>query len=198
MSLNKTYFEPKKKYEPLPVPTDPGYVPPSPPTPPSPDPGSVPVISPPSFSGSTSIQFYINSSDEDTLDKNITASGSAVNVVIKDRIDLLDFEIPFDSTSITGINYASMLGRYYFCKPVLDKGNITGLHFTVDALMTYKDQIRNLSAIVDRTGSNFNTYLTDPEVRVTAYNNIHRVESSSGFGSTLYYYLLTVGGSGGI
>lgn len=198
MSLNTTYFEPKKKYEPLPVPVDPGYIPPSPPTPPSPDPGSVPVITPPSFSGNLSIQLYNNASDNDTLDKNITAVGSAFNVVIKDRINLLDFEIPFNSTSISGINYAYIMGRYYYCTPVLDKGNITALRFKVDALMSWKDQIRGLSAIVDRTGSSFNTYLTDPDLKVTAYNNIHRIESTGGFGSTLYYYLLTVGGSGGV
>lgn len=198
MSLNTTYFEPKKIYEPLPIPIDPGYIPPSPPTPPSPDPGSVPVITPPSFSGNLSIQLYNNASDNDTLEKNITAVGSAFNVVIKDRINLLDFEIPFNSTSINGINYAYIMGRYYYCTPVLDKGNITALRFKVDALMSWKDQIRNLSAIVDRTGSSFNTYLTDPDLKVTAYNNIHRIESTGGFGSTLYYYLLTVGGSGGV
>ena len=131
------------------------------------------------------------------LDKNITASGSAVSVTIKDKTDILDFEIPFNRTDINGINYASMLGRYYFCKPVLNHGQLTGLHFTVDALMTYKDQIRSLSAIVDRTGSQFNTYLSDPEMKITSYNNIHRLEATSGFSQNLKYYLLTVGGTGG-
>lgn len=195
MALNTTYFEPKKIYEPLPVPTDPGYVPPSPPTPPSPDPGSVPSITPPSFSGSISVQFYINSSDDDTLDKNITASGDSKTVVIKDKVNIDEFEIPFNDTSISGVNYAQVGNKYYFCTPILDKGNLTGIHFKVDALMTHKDAIKSLSAIVDRTGSNFNTYLSDPEMKITSYNNIHRLEASSGFSQTLKYYLLTIGGA---
>ena len=195
MALNTTYFEPKKVYEPLPVPTDPGYVPPTPPTPPSPDPGSIPSITPPTFSGTVSIQFYVNNSDDDTLNKNITASGSAKTVTVKDTTDILDFTIPFNDSSLVNVNYASMMGRYYFCTPVLEAGQLTGIHFTVDALMSWKDQILGLSAIIDRTGSNFNTYLPDNEVKITAYNNIHRLEATSGFSQELKYYLLTVGGA---
>lgn len=195
MALNNTYFETKKVYEPLPIPSEPGYVPPVVPTPDTPDPGSVPSITPPSFSGSVSIQFYINSSDDEVLNKNITASGTARTVTIKEDTDILDFTIPFNDTTLTGVNYASMLGRYYYCKPILSAGQLTGIHFTVDALMSWKDQISALSAIVDRTGSNYNTYLPDGEVKITAYNNIHRLEATSGFSQVLKYYLLTVGGA---
>lgn len=196
MSLNTTYFEPKKLYEQPPIPDTPSYVPPVVPEPPSPDPGSVPVINPPTFSGTVTVQFYINNSDDDTLDKNITASGTAKTVTIKDDTDILDFTIPFNDTSIIGVNYAQMLGRYYFCEPILNKGQLTSLHFKVDALMSWKDHIKNLSAIIDRTGSNYNTYLPDSEVKITSYNNIHRLESTSGFSQALNYYLLTVGDSG--
>lgn len=193
MSLNKTYFEPKKVYEQPPLPDTPGYVPPTPPTPPTPGSGSDPYIPRPTFSGNVSIQFYINNSDEDVLDKNITASGSAKNVTIKDDVDILDFTIPFNDTSITGVNYASMLGRYYFCQPVLQSGQLTALHFKVDALMSWKDKIKSLNAIVDRTGSNYNTYLNDSEIKITSYNNIHRLESSSSLSQSLNYYLLAIG-----
>lgn len=193
MALNNTYFETKGRDVTIPIPDTPGYTPPSPPTPPTPGSGSTPVIPRPTFSGDVSIQFYINNSDDDTLDKNITASGTAVNVTIKDRIDLLDFYIPFTSDSYKDINYAYMLGRYYFCTPVIDAGNITGLHFTVDVLMTYNSQIKGLSAIVDRTGSQYNTYLQDSEVKITAYNNVHTLEATSGFSQNLKYYLLAIG-----
>lgn len=193
MALNNTYFETKKVYEPLPVPEQPGYVPPVVPTPDTPDPGSVPSITPPVFSGNVSIQFYVCSSDDDVLDKNITASGSAVNVVIKDSTRIDDFTIPFDDSSLIGVNYAHAMGKYYFCTPILDKGNLTAIHFTVDALMTHKDAIKGLYAIVDRTGNQFNTYLSDSEVKITSYNNIHRIESTSGFSQSLKYYLLTIG-----
>lgn len=195
MALSNTYFETKKVYEPLPIPEQPGYVPPVVPTPDTPDPGSVPSITPPTFSGSVSVQFYICSSDDDVLEKNITPQGSAVTVVIKDSTPIDDFTIPFNDTSLADVNYASVLGRYYFCTPILDKGNITGIHFSVDALMTHKDAIKGLYAIIDRTGNQYNTYLTDSELKVTSYTNIHRIESTSGFSQSLNYYLLTVGGN---
>ena len=133
MALNNTYFETKKVYEPLPIPEQPGYVPPVVPTPDTPDPGSVPSITPPTFSGSISVQFYICSSDDDVLDKDITAKGSAKTVVIKEATRLDDFTIPFNDTSIIGANYAQVGSRYYFCTPIMDKGNLTGMHFAVDA-----------------------------------------------------------------
>ena len=196
MALNTTYFEPKKVYEPLPVPVSPGYVPPVVPTPPSPDPGSVPSITPPTFSGNVSIQFYVNNSDDDTLDKNLTAVGSAVSVTIKDRVNLLDFEIPFNDASLAGVNYAYMEGRYYYCVPILDRGNITGIHFKVDALMSHKAAIRQLSGIVDRTGSNFNTYLPDEKMKITAYTTTHTIKATGGFSQAQKYYLLTIGDKG--
>lgn len=196
MALNTTYFEPKKVYEPLPVPETPGYVPPVVPTPPSPDPGSVPSITPPVLTGTVSVQFYVNSSDDDTMDKNLTAVGSEKSVVIKDKVNLLDFEIPFNDTSISGVNYAKVKDRYYYCVPVLDHGNLTGIHFKVDALMSHKDKIRRLNAIVDRTGSNFNTYLPDSNMKITAYTTTHTIQSTAGFSQEQKYYLLTIGDKG--
>lgn len=193
MTLNNTYFETKKVYEPLPIPEQPGYVPPVVPIPDTPDPGSVPSITPPVFSGNVSIQFYVCSSDDDVLEKNITASGSAVNVVIKDSTRIDDFTIPFNDSSLIGVNYAQTMGKYYFCTPILDKGNLTAIHFSVDALMTHKDAIKGLYAIVDRTGNQFNTYLNDSDMKITSYTNIHRIESTSGLSQNLNYYLLTVG-----
>lgn len=195
MALRNTYFESNKIYEPLPIPEQPGYVPPAPPTPPTPGSGDTPVIPRPTFSGTVNIDFYINSSDDDVLDKNITTRTSKT-VTIKDPVDILDFTIPFNDTSIDDVNYAYMNGRYYFCNPILESGNLTSLHFRVDPLMSWKDQLKNLSAIVDRTGSNYNTYLPDSEVKVTSYTNIHRLESTSGFSQSLKYYLLTIGDSG--
>lgn len=195
MSLRNTYFESNKIYEPLPIPESPGYVPPSPPTPPTPGSGDVPVIPRPTFTGTVDIDFYINSSDDDTLDKDITTRATKT-VTIKEPVDLLDFTIPFNDTSIDDVNYAYMNGRYYYCTPILEAGNLTSLHFRVDALMSWKEHLKNISAIIDRTGSNYNTYLPDSEVKITAYNNIHRLESTSGFSQALNYYLLAIGDSG--
>ena len=197
MALNNTYFESNKVYEPLPIPDTPGYVPPVVPEPSTPEPGSVPSIPRPTFSGNVSIQFYINNSDDDTLNKSITAVGTAKSVTIKEDTDLLHFEIPFNDTSLIGVNYATVNSRYYYCHPVMKAGQLTGIKFDNDALMNNKDQIKNLSAIVDRTGANFNTYLNDPKMMITAYTTMHTLEATSGFSQSLNYYLLTIGDKGG-
>ena len=193
MALNKTYFETHGRDVSVPIPDTPGYTPPTPPTPPTPGSGSTPVIPRPTFTGEVSIQFYICSSDDDVLDKNITASGSAKNVTIKDEISLLDFTIPFTDPDLISVNYASMLNRYYYCEPIINAGQLTGIHFKVDALMSWNSSIKSINAIVDRTGSQFNTYLPDSEVKITSYNNIHRLESSAGLSQSLNYYLLAIG-----
>lgn len=198
MALNNTYFESNKVYEPLPIPESPGYVPPSPPEPPTPGSGSTPVIPRPTFTGNVSVQFYINHSDDDTLDKNITAYGSGKSVTIKEACDILHFMIPFNDTSLIGVNYAEVNGRYYYCHPVMDAGQLTGIRFDNDALMNNRSAIRALSAIVDRTGANFNTYLSDPKMAITAYTTMHTLEATSGFSQSLNYYLLTIGDKGGV
>ena len=192
MALNTTYFEPKRIYEPLPVPVTPGYVPPVVPTPPSPDPGSVPDVPRPTFSGTVTINLYKNNSDPDTLDKNIT-SDSSKTVLIKDQVDILHFQIPFNDTGIDDVNYAEMNGRYYYVHPILDKSGMTWLKFDVDPLMSWRSEIKGLSGIAERTGNNFNSYLEDNEMKITAYTNVHTLEASGGFSQSLNYYLLTIG-----
>ena len=195
MALNKTYFETKGRDVSVPIPDTPGYTPPSPPTPPSPGSGSTPYIPRPTFTGNIEIDFYISSSDDDVLNKNIT-SVTSKTVTIKEEVNLLDFTIPFNDTALLGINYAKVLDRYYFCELILNAGQLTDIRFKVDPLMSWKDNLVNISAIVERTGRNYNTYLPDNEVKITAYNNIHRLESTSGFSQALKYYLLAVGDSG--
>ena len=88
MALNNTYFETKGRDITTPIPDTPGYVPPSPPSPPSPDPGSVPSITPPVFSGNTSVALYVNSSEKNRVDK-VLSSVFSDTIVIKDNVDII-------------------------------------------------------------------------------------------------------------
>ena len=194
MALNNTYFETKGKTIYPPIPDTPPYDPPVVPTPATPDPGSVPSIPRPTFSGSVTIELYHNLSDPDTLYKEINLR-TTKTVLIKDEVDLLHFRIPFNDTGITNVNYAYMMYRYYYVHPILDNAGITWLQFDVDALMTWNEYIRNLSGIVERTGSSFNSYLNDPEMMITAYTTQNTIEATSGFSQSLNYYLLTIGGT---
>lgn len=190
MALNNTYFETKKVYEPLPIPSDPGYVPPVVPAPDIPDPGSTPVIPTPSHSYDTTVTLYNNSSDNNVLNKNLSSVGS-YNISVKDNMDLVRPEIVINGD--VQCNYMNMLGRYYYCSCEALPGRLTRIKGKSDPLMSFKDGIKSQSAILERNTRHTNTYLSDPEQKITAYRTTHGLKFSGGFGNTLYYYLLTIG-----
>lgn len=194
MALNNTYFESNKVYEPLPIPESPGYVPPSPPVPPTPGSGSTPVIPRPTFSGSTSVTFYTNSSDNNVLNKSISSTTSAT-VVFKENVDLIEPVLILQNNSyIQASNYMQMLGRYYYitsieCMP----GNLLKVNARVDVLMSYRDQIKANSAIITRNANNVNTYIPDSKMKITSYTTVNTIQASAGFSNSLKYYLLAIG-----
>lgn len=194
MALNNTYFESNKVYEPLPIPESPGYVPPSPPVPSTPGSGSTPVIPRPTFSGSTSITFYTNSSDNNVLNKSISSTTSAT-VVFKENVDLIEPVLILQNNSyIQASNYMQMLGRYYYitsieCMP----GNLLKVNARVDVLMSYRDQIKANSAIITRNANNVNTYIPDSKMKITSYTTVNTIQASAGFSNSLKYYLLAIG-----
>lgn len=194
MSLNNTYFESNKVYEPLPIPESPGYVPPSPPVPPTPGSGSTPVIPRPTFSGSTSVTFYTNSSDNNVLNKSISSTTSAT-VVFKENVDLIEPVLILQNNSyIQASNYMQMLGRYYYitsieCMP----GNLLKVNARVDVLMSYRDQIKANTAIITRNANNINTYIPDSKMKITSYTTVNTIKATGGFSNTLKYYLLAIG-----
>ncbi len=194
MSLNKTYFESKGRDVSVPIPDSPGYTPPSPPTPPTPGSGSTPVIPRPTFSGSTSVTFYTNSSDNNVLNKSISSTTSAT-VVFKDNVDLIEPVLILQNNSyIQASNYMEMLGRYYYitsieCMP----GNLLKVKARVDVLMSYRDQIKANSAIITRNANNVNTYIPDSKMKITSYTTVNTIQASAGFSNSLKYYLLAIG-----
>lgn len=194
MALNNTYFESNKVYEPLPIPESPGYVPPSPPVPPTPGSGSTPVIPRPTFSGSTSVTFYTNSSDNNVLNKSISSTTSAT-VVFKENVDLIEPVLILQNNNYIQVsNYMEMLGRYYYitsieCMP----GNLLKVKARVDVLMSYRDQIKANNAIITRNANNINTYIPDSKMKITSYTTVNTIQASAGFSNSLKYYLLAIG-----
>lgn len=194
MSLSNTYFESKGRDVSVPIPDTPIYTPPTPPTPPTPGSGSVPVLPRPTFSGSTSISFYNNSSDNNVLNKSISSTTSKT-VVFKEDVDLIEPVIVLQNDSnVQNSNYMQMLGRYYYitsieCLP----GNLLKVRAKVDALMSYKDQIKSNSAIITRNANNVNTYIPDNKMKITSYTTVNTIKASGSFSNTLKYYLLAIG-----
>lgn len=194
MSLNNTYFESNKIYEPLPIPETPGYIPPSPPTPPTPGSGSEPVIPRPSFSGNIPVVIYNNSSENNAVNKNL-ASVYSCTITVKDELSI--FTPSFDittSTDLTGCNYAKVGDRYYFARITLLSGDLYRIECNCDRLMTFADQLKLQTGLIGRNLNQYNRFLPDNRVKLNSYESVKTLEFSGGFSKDLKYYLIAIGG----
>ena len=193
MALNNTYFESKGRDVSVPIPDTPGYTPPSPPTPPTPGGGSTPYIPRPTFSGSASVTFFVNSSDNNVLNKNISSVASA-DVVFKEDVDLIEPVIILqNNNNIRTANYMQLLDRYYYITVECLPGNLLRIKGRVDALMSHRDAIRQNAVIATRNANNVNTYIPDNKMKITSYTTVNTIQASGSFSNSLKYYLLAIG-----
>lgn len=86
-------------------------------------------------------------------------------------------------------NYAQAFGHYYFITNIISMANnITEIHCEQDILATYKANIGNTTAYIERAASNYNSYLNDNLVsteqrivhRATATTDITGMETTGG------------------
>lgn len=142
------------------------------------------------------LTLYVNTSENNRLDKSITSRGTFV-FSFKDESSVFNPQVLIaNGSSLADVNYAfiSEFGRYYYVTEiVLVRADLYLLKLHTDVLMTWKSQIRNCNAVLKRQELAYNLYLDDPEFKV--YNN-ERIEIrnfSDGFTKALQY-ILTVAG----
>lgn len=198
MSLNNTYFEPKKVYEPLPIPVDPGYVPPDVPTPATPEPGSVPSINRPTFSGNVDYILYNNSAENRMLNKEAFLSTiDEGTLTIKEDCSLTEPVIYIDNlVDLTDVNYMK-LGKYYYfvrCERI-PGGSMYRLIGKRDVLMSFRDNLLTLKVIVDKNEYDLNAYIDDGSYLVEEREKIEVLPYSLGFNDSGSYILITAGGN---
>lgn len=193
MALNNTYFESNKIYEPIPIPEEPGYIPPVVPTPETPGAGSVPTNSPPTLDTTISCSLYINSDEPNKVTKTLSSEVSA-NIAIKGDLDIQNpiFTLSGDYSQY---NYMYLKDKYYFVDCTLLPGNLTEVKGKVDVLMTYDSAIRSHTAVIERNANVFNKYLNDTSFKTYAYKNTRTLKFTSGFSKTLNWLLVAIGGS---
>ena len=198
MSLNNTYFEPKKVYEPLPIPVDPGYIPPDVPTPATPEPGSLPSINRPTFSGNITYILYKNSAENRMLKKEAYLSTiQEGTLTIKEDCSLTDSVIYINtSDDLTDVNYMK-LGKYYYfvrCER-MPGGSMYRLIGKRDVLMSFRDNLLTLKVIVDKNEYDLNAYIDDGSYLVEEREKIEVLPYSLGFNDSGSYILITAGGN---
>lgn len=146
------------------------------------------------------VTFYRNNSEDNAINKSLTTIVTLNNVVAKGDVDVVNptLIVEFDSDYVDKINYAKIdeYDSYYFVKPITMIGGRCAVKLKRDALETFKSDILNLTAIIDKTQetSKSNMYLNDGSfvVQSNEYNRV--MNFPSGFNENGTFILICAGG----
>lgn len=142
------------------------------------------------------INFYVNQSEKNRLDKTLT-SAFDLNGELKEDCSIIDpvIKVVADVSSMASVNYMyiASFGRYYFINNVISINNdICEVHAHVDVLSTYKDEIRAQRAVVSRQEKKWNLYLNDGVFKT--YQNPYIITKAFSSGFTSQHFVLSIAG----
>lgn len=124
------------------------------------------------------ITFYNNESDAIVVSKKITSISSINNAKIINETDIVNPSIivsrNFYDSIILKANYLYIdkLERYYYINNISFAESMIVIDCTIDVLMTYKSQIRNITCTVTRNENLKNGYLNDDNYNIQAYKQV--------------------------
>ena len=143
------------------------------------------------------INLYINSSDNNVVDKSLSTVFS--NVAYEFKTDtsqtnpILIIDRNYWNEKINYV-YVDELKRYYYVKDVVfSTGKLIMLVCSVDVLMSFKTELKKETAILDRQEELANLYFNDSELPIE--NRITQTFKlfPNGLENKAYYYML-IGG----
>lgn len=144
------------------------------------------------------IDLYINSSENNRVSKVLSGKFELTGT-LRGETNVINPEILIEHTNPTGYNYAYIpeFNRYYFINEFTSVRNgLWRVRLAVDVLETYKTQIKQMSAIIDKQQNkgNSNLYLNDGSYVIDSrsYNTI--LNFSGGFNNAGEFILITAGG----
>lgn len=125
---------------------------------------------------------YINNSDNNKIDKDITTVRT-IDVVLKDDTDNINPILIMSPSVAQTFNYVYIadFDRYYFVKSSTYSQQKYIVNLTVDVLMSFRSSIKNLTVIANRSSSRFDLYLPDPDLPVRADASVKTVPFYNGF-----------------
>lgn len=142
------------------------------------------------------LNLFQNNSDKNVMWKQITTKGNLEGTV-REGCSIIDPIIQVEGLSgsdLPYINYCEIVefGRYYYIKDIVCVGKLFELHCHIDVLMTYKDQLKSIPAVIARQETVNNVMLTDGLIKTYADPIIEIRKASGGF--TEFQYIFTVAG----
>lgn len=145
------------------------------------------------------INLYVNKSDNNVVDKNITAIHSNVNYEFKtetsqtDPIIFIDRSLWNDSINYV---YVEELKRFFFIKDVkFMTGKIIALECHVDVLTSFKESIKTCECILDRQERQANLYFNDNEFYALNKDTVSTLKFPHSFTKNGAMILVVMGGN---
>lgn len=141
------------------------------------------------------IELYSVACEPAVVDKeSYITDTKTVQGTIRGEFDVQRPVIDIDG-DLSGYNYAKIGSRYYHivdCNRI--RTGISTVSMTTDVLWTFRDQIYNLPAVVNRSYRMVNAYLPDPMQRVNQYTRCVNKPIGTAFTYSDYgHILMTVG-----
>lgn len=143
------------------------------------------------------VKFYYNMSDDRVINKNIVF-GEDLEGIIRGDVSIMSPVIRFEHSGIIRYNYAYIpeLQRYYsIVDKVAYREGIWDISFDVDVLMSFRNDICSLNAVVDKQSMEFvgDEFIDDGSLVTenVMFKNIYNFPS--GFNNTGEYILITAG-----
>lgn len=129
-----------------------------------------------------------------TLVNSATLQGRLVN-----EASIINPTFIIEIATLTPYNYVYVpeLNRYYFInESVIVRNNMWSVQCSVDVLMSFKNEILNLKAIIDKQEleSQSNTYFDDGSYITENKTFIETIDFPNGFNENPEYVLITSGG----
>ena len=107
-----------------------------------------------------------NYSLKEVLNKNVTTAATydaQMVTAIDDKHIVVRFHLPYTAVNWKAINYMQVDGAYYFIDSVkhIAEG-ISEVNGNIDLLMTYRDAIKQLTVLAERSTSHGSPNIADP------------------------------------
>ena len=98
--------------------------------------------------------------------------------IFRDNVDLINPVFEMESNNVLSFNYVylNMFGRFYFVDSIeCVRNGLYRIYCSVDVLMTYREQLKDLQVYVTRQENTYNEYLPDEKLPVEIDNKVEKI-----------------------
>lgn len=143
------------------------------------------------------VQFFYNVSDPRCINKQLI-DGDTFEGQARDQISIMNPIVLFDTEDIIKYNYAYIpeFERYYSIDNIVAyRNNLYEVTMTVDVLMSFRRDILNCVAVVDKQSmqENGDEYIDDGSLVTDNVMFADILEFEDGFNDTVEYILIVAG-----